>query len=60
MLLTPRIAPVPKTKKSRELKTDFMPLDLGRYVPRSEIEQLYGKDALAVLEAQTSTSKNDS
>ncbi|KAK9454316.1 cytidine deaminase-like protein [Dipodascopsis uninucleata] len=39
-------APTPKAKKSRELKTDFSPLDLTKYVPPSEIENLYGRDAL--------------
>ncbi|KAK9483689.1 cytidine deaminase-like protein [Lipomyces starkeyi] len=44
-------APTPKTKKSRELKTDFSPLDLGKYVPRGEIEKLYGKEMLEKLAA---------
>ncbi|KAK9473400.1 cytidine deaminase-like protein [Dipodascopsis tothii] len=35
-------APTPKAKKSRELKTDFQPLELERYVPASEIAKLYG------------------
>ncbi|KAK7205375.1 cytidine deaminase-like protein [Myxozyma melibiosi] len=52
-------APVPKAKKSRELKTDFSPLDLGKYVPRAEIEQLYGKDALASLEDGKDSSEKE-
>ncbi|KAK9463109.1 cytidine deaminase-like protein [Lipomyces oligophaga] len=42
-------APTPKTKKSRELKTDFLPLELGKYVSESEMEQLYGKEMLSQI-----------
>ncbi|KAK9481197.1 cytidine deaminase-like protein [Lipomyces japonicus] len=42
-------APTPKTKKSRELKTDFLPLDVERYVSQHEIEKLYAPEFLQKL-----------
>lgn len=42
-------APTPKGKKSRELKTEFLPLDYSKYVEsEDEFIKLYGKEQLHI------------
>jgi tRNA-specific adenosine deaminase 2 len=48
-------APVPKTKKSRELKTEFLPLDYSKYIAsEQEFISLYGHDQLHIYHASLS------
>ncbi|ANB12455.1 Tad2p [Sugiyamaella lignohabitans] len=52
-------APVPKTKKSRELKTEFMPLDYSKYIAsEEEFIELYGEDQLFIYRASLSASQD--
>jgi tRNA-specific adenosine deaminase 2 len=60
-------APVPKAKKSRELKYEFLPLDYSKYVDsEDEFVSIYGEDqlhvyreSLAVHGRDASTSSED-
>lgn len=45
-------APTPKTKKSRELKFDFLPLDYSKYITcEQEFIDLYGEDKIPIYRA---------
>lgn len=55
-------APVPKAKKSRELKHEFLPLDYSKYIEsEDEFLSIYGEDQLHVYrESVAARSQNDS